>query len=116
MFVGKGHQHFAERQSTSQLADPQLFGRRAFGCHRLVALQTAACALDQQCAQVTIAFAADFTQHGTTALECWDGTKPSHADSCRPFLNSVALPTLATMASTARAQTTVNCCTRERTR
>src|SRR3546814_17484421 len=45
MFVGNGHQHFAERQSTSQLADPQLFGRSAFGCHRLGALPTASFAL-----------------------------------------------------------------------
>src|SRR3546814_5397490 len=52
MFVGNGHQHFAERQSTSQLADPQLFGRRAFGCHRLGALQTAACRSEEHTSEL----------------------------------------------------------------
>src|SRR3546814_20665314 len=35
MFVGNGHQHFAERPSTSKLADQQMFGRSAVGCKRL---------------------------------------------------------------------------------
>src|SRR3546814_18954648 len=67
MFVGNSHQHYAERQSRSQLAAPQLLERRAFGCNRLGALPTAASALDQQCAQVTNAFPDDFTLPGTTA-------------------------------------------------
>ncbi len=32
-------------------------------------------------------------------LECWVGTRPSQADSCRPFLNSLASPIVATRAS-----------------
>jgi hypothetical protein len=80
-------------------AYPPLFRCGLLGGDGLGPLQAAARALDQQGAQVRIAMAGDLIQPGMPAAECWVGTRPSHADICRPCLNSPALPTVATMVS-----------------
>ena len=55
--------------------------------------------VDQQGSQVGVTTFADAQQiSGLPPLECCLGTNPSQAASCRPFLNSLASPTVATIA------------------
>ena len=62
VFVGNGHDHLAERHASVEAAYPQLFRRGLLDSHRLGALQAAACALDQQRAQVDVPAQAGYAQ------------------------------------------------------
>ena len=62
-------------------------------------MQHRAGTLHEQVAKIGITAFADMTKARLAAGRYCPGTRPIQAANCRPFLNSRALPTVATMAS-----------------
>ena len=78
VLVGNRDQHFTEGHPGGQLADPELFGSSLFRADRFGPLQAAACALDQERAQVHIAATTDRAEPGVaaTGMLCGYETEP----------------------------------------
>lgn len=54
--------------------------------------------MNKKYSHMLVAFFRHIHQHRLSPLECWRGTRPSHAAKWWPFLNSVPLPIAATTA------------------